>query len=235
MGVEGDGGHPRPRSWRFPGRALHPFDDRHDAGRRLAAHLLHYRDQSPLVLALPRGGIPVAYEVARALGAPLDVLVVRKLGAPSQPELGIGAIAEGDVLLVDDRSLGLLGLERRDLEPVLASERAELADRVARYRQGRPALDVRGRTVLLVDDGLATGVSARAAVAAARAQAPARVVLAAPVGAPESVRAVGQIADEVVCPMQPPTFGAVGEWYRHFEQLPEPVLADLLARGQETE
>lgn len=229
---EGDGGRLRPRSWRRPGRAFDPYDDRHDAGRRLAVHLRHLRDQAPLVLGLPRGGIPVGYEVAQALDAPLDVLIVRKLGAPVQPELGIGAIAEGDVLLVDHGSLALLGMNVEDLEPVIERERAELADRVDRYRGGRRVPDLTGRTALLVDDGLATGVTARAAVAAARKQGAERVVVAAPVGAAESVRAVGTVADEVVCPMQPPSFGAVGEWYRHFEQPPEQVLADLLTRGQ---
>jgi putative phosphoribosyl transferase len=223
-----------PRSWKLPGRALSPYTDRRDAGRLLATHLRVSREPAPLVLALPRGGIPVAYEVARALGAALDVLVVRKLGAPSQPELGIGAIAESGVLLVDHGSLALLGLAYADVEPVIARERAELAERVARYRQGRPPPDLDGRTVVLVDDGLATGVTARAAVASARRQGAREVVVAAPVGAPESARTLARYADDVVCPMRPASFGAVGEWYVHFEQLPDEDLAELLKRGQET-
>ncbi|MET8243922.1 phosphoribosyltransferase [Streptomyces sp. NPDC005202] len=199
------------------------FRDRGHAGRELGGRLRVLRDEGalpdPVVLALPRGGIAVAREVARALGAPLDVLVVRKIGAPFEKEYGLGAIAGDDPPLYDKTALDRLGLTEEDLAPVVERERAELHRRAQRYRQGRPAPDLRGRTAIVVDDGLATGSTARAALRHVRRQGPARVVLAVPVGAPEAVGMLSSEADEVICLHQPVSFTAVGVWYDNFEQL----------------
>jgi putative phosphoribosyl transferase len=207
------------------------FEDRRDAGRRLADRLGGFRGPDLVVLGLPRGGVPVAYEVARALGAPLDVLVARKLGAPFQPELGVGAIAEGGVEFLDARSLALLRLHPDDLIGVVNRERQELARRVALYRDDREPVDVRGKTVIVVDDGLATGVTARAALRAVRLREPARLVLAAPVCAPATARSLSTEADQLTCLLAPVRFSAVGEWYRQFEQVDDQTILDLLGRG----
>jgi predicted phosphoribosyltransferase len=204
------------------------FEDRRDAGRRLAERLRGFRGQDVVVLGLPRGGVPVASEIARALGAPLDVLVARKLGAPFQPELGVGAIAEGGVEFLDGRSLAMLRLRPEDLADVVSREREELARRVALYRDDREAIDLRGRTVILVDDGLATGVTARAALRSVRLREPALCVLAAPVCAPATGRALSAEADQFVCLLAPARFAAVGEWYRHFDQVDDQTILDLL-------
>ncbi|MDX2682782.1 phosphoribosyltransferase [Streptomyces sp. NY05-11A] len=207
------------------------FRDRRQAGRKLADELRARQDQGalpdPLVLALPRGGVTVAAEVARVLHAPLDVLVVRKIGAPFQEELGVGAIT-GDEALFDDDVLGRLGLSRSRLAPVVERERTELRRREGLYREGRPALDLRGRTVIVVDDGLATGVTARAALRSVWRRAPRRVVLAVPVGAPEAVLLLRAEADDVICLHQPAHFMAVGLWYEDFQQLTDADVLDAL-------
>ncbi|MFF9125050.1 phosphoribosyltransferase [Streptomyces sp. NPDC014889] len=211
------------------------FEDRAQAGRRLAERLRPRYEAGalpdPVVLALPRGGVAVAREVARALDAPLDVVVVRKIGAPSQEEYGLGAIAGDDPPLFDKTALHLLGLTEEDLAPVVERERAELRRRTHRYRHGRPAPDLRGRTAIVVDDGLATGSTARAALRHVRRAAPARTVLAVPVGAPEAVRALSGEADELVCLHQPPSFTAVGVWYDDFEQLTDEEVLRALRDG----
>ncbi|GGL64580.1 phosphoribosyltransferase [Streptomyces fumigatiscleroticus] len=208
------------------------FRDRRQAGQLLARELAQLRDRGvlpdPVVLALPRGGVAVAGEVARALGAPLDVLVVRKIGAPFQEEFGVGAIAGDDDPLYDTRALDRLRLDEAALAPVVARERAELRRREERYRQGRPALDLRGRTAIVVDDGLATGWTARAALRSLRRRGPARTVLAVPVCAPESARAMRGEADVVVCPHRPAAFRAVGLWYEDFEQLTDEDVLKVL-------
>ena len=208
------------------------FRDRQDAGRQLGRLLLRYRDAAPAVLALPRGGVPVGYEVARALGAPLDVLVARKIGAPSQPELGIGAIAPGGVIVLDERTVAALGVTEAELEAIVARETAEMERRLARYRGDRPPPELRNRTVVVVDDGLATGVTARAAVASVRLEEPRAVVLAVPVAAPESARAFGALVDDLVAVIMPHDFRAVGLWYEDFEQTSDEEVLDLLDRAR---
>ncbi|WP_371539628.1 phosphoribosyltransferase family protein [Streptomyces sp. NBC_00466] len=208
------------------------FRDRREAGRDLAAELLTAAAAGdilrPLVLALPRGGVPVAAEVARALKAPLDVLVVRKIGVPGHPETGVGAIADDDPPLFDSRSLQWLGLSEDALAPTVADERTELHRREDLYRHGRPSLVCGGRTVILVDDGLATGVTARAAVRHLRRQAPERLLLAVPVGAADGIAALRQEADEVICLQQPELFQAVGQWYLEFDQTSDGEVIEIL-------
>ncbi|PTM94001.1 putative phosphoribosyltransferase [Streptomyces sp. VMFN-G11Ma] len=199
------------------------FHDREQAGRELAGRLRFEQEKGmltdPVVLALPRGGVTVAQEVAAALGAPLDVLVVRKIGVPYEEELGVGAIVGDDEPLFDERALEHLGLGEPELAPVVERERAELHRRERLYRQGHPAPDLRDRTVIVVDDGLATGSTARAALRFVRRRKPARVVLAVPVGSPEATHRLRAEADEVLCLQQPPAFLAVGNCYEEFEQL----------------
>ena len=209
------------------------FRDRVDAGRRLATLLEPLRTENPVVLALPRGGVPVAAQVAAHLGAPLDVILVRKLGVPAQPELAMGAIGEGDVRILSESVLRSAHIQPDDLDAVTRAERTELERRRQRYRAGAPAIDVTGRTVILVDDGLATGASARAAIAVARAHGARRVVLAVPVAPPESVEALRDVADDVVAVETPAHMWAIGSWYRDFRQTNDDEVVRLLAREQE--
>jgi putative phosphoribosyl transferase len=204
------------------------FADRHAAGRELAERLSALTLEDPVVLGLARGGVPVAYEVAKTLRAPLDVLVVRKIGAPGNPEFGIGAIAEGDICVLNQDVVRHLLLSVEELEAAVARARAEVDARVRRYRDARPPVEVTGRTAIIVDDGLATGGTARAAVRAVRARAPRRVVLAVPVGAPDSVASLRQDADEVICLLEPELMWAVGLWYEHFEQTSDSEITSLL-------
>jgi predicted phosphoribosyltransferase/dienelactone hydrolase len=205
------------------------FTDRHDAGIRLAARLQRFRGESTLVLGLPRGGVPVAHEVARALGAPLDLLLVRKLGVPFQPELAMGAIGESGVRVLDERVVRDAGVTPAEIAQVEKAERAELRRRGARYRAGRPAPAVAGRVVIIVDDGIATGSTARAACRVARAGGAAWVVLAAPVAAPGSPRELAADADEVVVLQVPSSFLAIGQFYEDFAQVTDEEVLGLLA------
>ena len=208
-----------------------PFPDRDTAGRLLAEKLKDLNEsQRTWVLALPRGGVPVGRRVASALGAPLDVIVTRKIGHPRQPELGLGAIAEGGAGPVyDTGALATLRLTPGDLAGVVAAEQAEVARRVTVYRGGRPLPDVAGLTVIVVDDGLATGVTARAAVRSVRAAGAAEVVLAVPVASPSAARALAAEADRVVTLATPAGFSSVGEWYIEFAQLTDAAVLALLA------
>jgi len=194
------------------------FRDRVDAGRQLAERLFDDQDPNPLVLALPRGGVPVAREIAERLNAPLDVLLVRKLGVPGHPELAMGAIAAGGVKVLSADLIAELGIPPHLIEQVASAERAELDRRAAVFRHGRPPIEVQGRTVIVVDDGFATGSTMEAAVQALRQMSPRQVVVAVPVGARETCERIARIADRVICLYTPPYFQAVGEWYDDFSQ-----------------
>ncbi len=211
----------------MPGTPL--FRNRRDAGRQLATALGRYAGQPGLlVLALPRGGVPVGFEVARALHAPLDVFVVRKLGVPGHEELAMGAIATGGVRVLARDVIDSLGLTERDVAAVAAQEQIELEQRERAFRDGRPAPEAGGHTVILVDDGLATGSTMRAALLALRAQSPARLVVAVPVGARETCAAMRRDADDVICAATPEPFMAVGAWYADFTQTDDAEVRALL-------
>lgn len=204
------------------------FTDRVDAGRRLAAQLKHLRGKDVVVVGLPRGGVPVAAEIAARLGAPLDVIVVRKLGVPYQPEVAMGAIGEGGVRVVNPTVLRAIGGGEDALAAVEQAERRELNRRVERLRAGRPPVPLVGRTVVVVDDGIATGATARAACQVARAAGAARVVLAVPVAPPEAVANLRGAADEVVCLQTPAWFSAVSQVYDDFRPVSDDEVAQLL-------
>ncbi|GAA3771410.1 phosphoribosyltransferase family protein [Streptomyces coacervatus] len=207
------------------------FEDRTDAGRRLARRLEYLHGQDVVVLGLPRGGVPVAFEVARELDAPLDVLVVRKLGVPWQPELAFGAVGENGVRVLNDDVIEQIRLSPADQRTVEQAERAELERRVVRYRRNRAAVPVAGRTVVVVDDGLATGATAEAACRVVRGQGAARIVLAVPVGPERTLLRLQRVADRVVCLQSPRLFGSVGAWYHDFAQVGDAEVTDLLARA----
>ena len=206
------------------------FADRREAGRdlaRLVAEIDNPHDV--VVLALPRGGVPVAYEIAQALNAPLDVFLVRKLGTPGHQELAMGAIASGGIRVLNDEVVHALGIRPDQIDAVARREQMELERRDAYYRRGRPFPLLRNRTVILVDDGLATGTTMRAAVQAVKQQHPARVVVAVPVGAPETCSALGAVADQVICARTPTPFSAVGQWYQDFTQTTDEEVVALLS------
>jgi putative phosphoribosyl transferase len=208
------------------------FRDRADAGRRLAARLMSCAAGHPIVLALPRGGVEVGYEVARALAAPLDVLVVRKLGVPGHAELAMGAIASGGTRVINDEIVELLHIPQRIVELVATMEAREVDRRERLYRDARPPVDARGRHVLLVDDGLATGATMRAAVRAVRRQGAARVVVAAPVASRDACENLIGDADDVVCIAMPEPFVAVGLWYEDFSEVTDERVRELLERAE---
>jgi putative phosphoribosyl transferase len=209
------------------------YANRLEAGRALARELAGYAGRSDVVvLALPRGGVPVAREVASALGAPFDVLVVRKVGVPGHAELAMGAIAGRGVSVVNESVVLDLGIGSDEFDRVAAMERVELRRREALYRGSRPSPELANRIVILVDDGLATGATMRAAVASVRAEAPLRVVVAVPVGAAATCAQLGAIADEVVCPRTPEPFFGIGEWYVDFRQTSDDDVLKLLSGGR---
>ena len=209
-----------------------PFLDRHEAGRVLAERLQKFAGRPDvIVLGLPRGGVPVASEVARALGVPFDVFLVRKLGAPGQEELAMGAIASGGVVVINHEVVDGLRIPWQSVEDEIARERMELTRREALYRGDRPPIEVSGRTVILVDDGLATGSTMRAAVRALRRKDPEGVVVAVPTAAPSTCEEFQTIADECICTITPEPFRAVGLWYQNFEQTSDEEVIDLMARS----
>jgi len=206
-----------------------PFADRREAGRELAERLRKYAGRSDVVvLALPRGGVPIAYVVAEALGAPLDLFLVRKLGTPGHRELAMGAIASGGVRVLNDEVVRWYGIPASAIDAVAREEQQELERREQLYREGRPPAKLESRIAILVDDGLATGSTMRAAVRAVKTQQPSRVIVAVPVGARDTCSEFGEIAEEVVCARMPEPFSAVGQWYRDFDQTTDEEVRQLL-------
>ena len=211
------------------------FIDRRHAGRVLASRLTNYAGRDDvIVLALPRGGVPVAYEVASALGVPMDIFLVRKLGTPGHRELAMGAIASGGVRVLNEDVVRWYGISEAAIEHIAREEQEELARRERAYRDDRPAPDLANRIVILIDDGLATGSTMRAAAKAVRAQRPARVVIAVPVGAPQTCSELAAIADEVICVNTPEPFSAVGQWYLNFDQTDDTEVRELLRKSATT-
>jgi len=212
-----------------------PFIDRVDAGRRLAGKVRHLRGEDVVVLGLPRGGVQVAFEVARELGAPLDVLVVRKLGVSFQPEVAMGAVGEGDVLVMIEPVVRRAHVSKAELAEIERRARSELDRRVQQFRRDRPRLALTGRTVVLVDDGIATGATVRAACQVARAQGASRVVLAVPVCSPDTAERLRKEVDELVCLESPAWFFGVGQFYADFRQVSDDEVVDLLRRAADEE
>jgi predicted phosphoribosyltransferase len=211
------------------------FADRHHAGGVLARHLAMYANRNDLVvLALPRGGVPVGYEVARHLHVPLDVLVVRKLGAPGHPEFAIGAVAGGGICVLDEAFIHAHGIQGPVLDAIVQRERAEVARRERAYRANLPPVAVRGEVVIVVDDGLATGSTMQAAVQALRRQGAAGIVVAVPVGSRQACEALSEVADQVVCPLVPERFSAVGLWYADFSETSDDEVRRCLAQAAAT-
>jgi putative phosphoribosyl transferase len=208
------------------------FADRLEAGRLLAERLLPMATSHPIVLALPRGGVPVAFQIATTLGAPLDVFVVRKIGAPIQPELGLGAIAEGGIVVLDEALCAEVGVDASELDAAMCRELDEIGRRVQAYRQGRPLQSIEGRTVILVDDGIATGGTARAALRALKEMHPARLVLAVPVAAFESVQTLAKECDQLIALSVPEHLYAIGLHYHDFQQVSDDEVRSWLARAR---
>ena len=209
------------------------YADRSDAGRRLAGKLAHLRDRQPVVLALPRGGVAVGFEIARALDAPLDIVLVRKIGVPWQPELALGAVTDGasPEIFIDRALADSLDVPDTYVEEETARQLEEIERRRKSYCEGRPALEIAGRTAIVVDDGIATGATMRVALQAVRRRGPARLVLAVPVAPPDTLAALGKEADEAVCLEAPIGLGAIGYFYRDFHQMSDAEVTDLLARA----
>jgi putative phosphoribosyl transferase len=209
------------------------FADRGEAGRRLADKLLHLKDRQPVVLALPRGGVAVGFEIARALGAALDIVLVRKIGVPWQPELALGAVTDGDspATFIDRGLATSLAVPDGYIEEETMRQLEEIERRRKSYCEGRPAVQIAGRTAIVVDDGIATGATMRVALQAVRRRAPTRVVLAVPVAPPDTLAALLEEADEAVCLETPTGLGAIGYYYRDFHQMSDAEVTDLLARA----
>ena len=209
------------------------FQDRREAGRVLAEKLREFtNDPNVLVLALPRGGVPVGYEIARALSIPLDVFIVRKLGAPGYEELAMGAIASGGLRVLNEEVVRRLGISDQQIEAASEREEREIQRRELEYRGNASAVDVNGRKVIVVDDGLATGATMRAAVQALYLAGASRIIVAVPVGSVDSVERIAHEADDVICPLQPEDFEAVGQFYEHFSQTSDDEVRELLAESR---
>lgn len=210
-----------------------PFEDRADAGKQLAARLAHFRDKDPVVLALPRGGVPVGYEIANALQAPLDLVLVRKIGAPGQPELALGAVVDGPrpELVINEEVRQIFQVPEEYIEAEKLRQLAEIERRRKLWLGDRARADPADKTALVVDDGIATGATVRAALHAIRKAGPARLVLAAPVAPPDTVERLRDDADDIVCLATPAVFWAISTFYRHFPQLDDTEVADILQRS----
>lgn len=208
------------------------FQDRKEAGKELGERLKKYKSENPIILAIPRGGVVVGYEVARILKAPLDVIIARKIGAPMQEELGIGAIAEGDIEVLDKRLIRNLQIPRDAVKGIIAKEKREIERRKSLYRENRPIMNLQNRTVILVDDGLATGVSARAAIEAIKKLKPKKIIFASPVCAKDTVKDMGKSVDEPFCILTPSYFNSVGAWYQNFDQVTDQEVKELLSSSQ---
>ncbi len=204
------------------------FSNREEAGRQLASRLLGYKDEAPIVLGLPRGGVPVAYQVAKALNAPMDIWVVRKVGAPGFQEFGLGAVAEGGILYLNAESVEEVGASPAEVREIVLRKTAEVAERAQRLRRGQPPPRVEGRTVILVDDGIATGGTVRAAIQSLRSARPRKIVLAVPVAASQSLEELQELADDIVCVFDTPAMYAIGAWYEDFQQVPDEEVVRLL-------
>jgi len=205
------------------------YIDRHDAGKILAQHLQHYAHQkNAIVLALPRGGVPVAYEVAKAFSLPLDIFIVRKLGVPGHEELAMGAMASGGMIVFNENIVRELHISKQTIDHVIENEKNEIARREITYRGARPLPDLTQKTVILVDDGIATGATIRAAIQSLRAQLIERLVVAIPVASEDICRDLARLADEWICPMKPSFFSAVGEWYEDFTQTSDEEVSRLM-------
>lgn len=210
------------------------FEDRKDAGKKLGSALMsHVENENCLILALPRGGVPVAYEAARELGVPMDILLVRKLGVPGQEELAMGAIASGGIQVLNKGLINMLGIPEESIDTVAKREDQEMKRRERIYRGNNPALEIKGKTVIIVDDGLATGATMRAAAEALRARNPGKIIVAAPVASPDTCEALNVVADEVVCLQTPQPFSSVGQWYKNFDQTSDEEVTELLNKSNE--
>lgn len=208
------------------------FENRQEAGKQLASQLLKFRDENLVILALPRGGVPIGYEVAQVLQAPLDVLVVRKIGLSGNKEFGVGAIAEGGETILDETSLEVLGVDEDALNDTIELEEKELLRRVEKYREGKTLPSMKNKTVILVDDGMATGVTARAAIKAVKKLHPQKVVLATPVCAFEVAENLRSLVNDFVCLSMPYEFSAISVWYKNFEQVSDEEVVELLKKAK---
>lgn len=215
----------------FKGKISMYFKDRYDAGQKLAQRLLKYKNQNPIVLALPRGGVVVGYEISKALNAPLDVFIARKIGAPHYPELGIGAIAPNGVQILDDRLIQTFNIPEHEIKKVIESEKKEFQRRIKLYRQDLTFPDLSGKTVILVDDGLATGVTAKASILSINKLNPQKLVLAVPVSPPRTADIFRKLVDEFVCLQEPSEFYAVGAYYDDFSQISDEEVLNLLSKA----
>lgn len=208
------------------------FENRQDAGIRLAAGLAKYKEKQPIIVALPRGGVPVGFKIAKILHAPLEIVVARKIGAPRNPEFGIGGIAEGNVYVLDEPTVRLLKISKKELADVINKEKEELKRRVTLYRNDKPLPSLKNRTVILVDDGLATGVTARAAIAGIKKRKPKQIIFASPVCAYDTARELRNVVDAVICITTPIDFTSVGAWYKSFEQTTDEEVIELLKQSK---
>lgn len=204
------------------------YKDRFDAGHKLAEKLIKYKDENPIIIALPRGGVVIGYEAAKMLNAPMDIIVTRKIGAPFQPEFGIGAIAPNGIKILDTETVRFLGISEAEIEKIIEQETIEMNRRIKLYRENLPELHLSKKTVIIVDDGLATGVTARAAILAIKQMNPEKVILAVPVSPPDTAEKFRREVDEFICLNEPPDFYAIGAYYENFEQVSDEEVINLL-------